>query len=288
MNMMYEYLLNGRESGFTVSTNAKYYVYLRDMPGRSWQETFEPLKNTVIFIEENNNFIFSREFAEYVLSSGNYFVFISRSPLKMLPYSIHEIYEIKTRKKQADVRQVFCDFQELYSNFPDVKNNRMSVVVTEDSNSGYEFYSALFEKNEVISAEGNSNIANVLKEQTAKNMFVIADVAAFGSMVEDCFEFVVHNLDKRISMWMPESFEYILLKAGIIQNNKIDAILDNPSEYIECKRYPSWERFFTEILICFSDEKYKYSKKHLNPYYVLPYNLEKVKKYLWEGLQIIL
>ena len=139
-------MLNGRESGFTVSTNAKYYVYLRDMPGRSWQETFEPLKNTVIFIEENNNFIFSREFAEYVLSSGNYFVFISRSPLKMLPYSIHEIYEIKTRKKQADVRQVFCDFQELYSNFPDVKNNRMSVVVTEDSNSGYEFYSALFEK----------------------------------------------------------------------------------------------------------------------------------------------
>ena len=64
-------------------------------------------------------------------------MFISRSPLKMLPYSIHEIYEIKTRKKQADVRQVFCDFQELYSNFPDV---------TEDSNSGYEFYSALFEK----------------------------------------------------------------------------------------------------------------------------------------------
>ena len=53
--MMYEYLLNGRESGFIVSTNAKYYVYLRDVPGRSWKEMFEPLKKTIIFVEENNN-----------------------------------------------------------------------------------------------------------------------------------------------------------------------------------------------------------------------------------------
>ncbi len=28
------------------------------------------------------------------MESGNYFVLVTRSPLKMLPYSIHEIYEI--------------------------------------------------------------------------------------------------------------------------------------------------------------------------------------------------
>ena len=230
LNMMYEYLLNGRESGFIVSTNAKYYVYLRDVPGRSWKEMFEPLKKTIIFVEENNNFIFSQEFAEYALASGNYFVFVSRAPLKMLPYSIHEIYEIKTRKKQADMRQVLCDFEELYSNFPNINNNKMSLVVTEDSNSGFTFYSALFEKSEVISAGGNSNIINVMKEQTTKDMFVIADGAAFGSMVEDCLEFAERNMDKRISMWMPESFEFILLRAGIVQNNMLNAILDNPCE----------------------------------------------------------
>ena len=52
------------------------------------------MKNTVIFIEENNDFVFSEEFAAFVRESGNYFVLVTRSPLKMLPYSIHEIYEI--------------------------------------------------------------------------------------------------------------------------------------------------------------------------------------------------
>lgn len=44
------------------------------------------------------------------------------------------------------MRQVLCDFEELYSNFPNINNNKMSLVVTEDSNSGFTFYSALFEK----------------------------------------------------------------------------------------------------------------------------------------------
>lgn len=47
--------------------------------------------NTVIFIEENNDFVFSEEFASFVRESGNYFVLVTRSPLKRLPYSIHEI-----------------------------------------------------------------------------------------------------------------------------------------------------------------------------------------------------
>lgn len=57
----------------------------------------------VIFIEENNHFIFGTEFAKFVKESGNYFVLISRSPLKTLPYSIHEIYEIVTEGKRTDI-----------------------------------------------------------------------------------------------------------------------------------------------------------------------------------------
>lgn len=33
--------------------------------------------NTVIFIEENNDFVFSEEFASFVRESGNYFVLVT-------------------------------------------------------------------------------------------------------------------------------------------------------------------------------------------------------------------
>ena len=90
-------------------------------------------------MKKNNNFIFSQEFAEFVKNSGNYFVLVNRSPLKMLPYSIHEIYEITTDKKRGDVRESYHQFGELYSNYPIAENNRMDLIVTEDSQAGHQF-----------------------------------------------------------------------------------------------------------------------------------------------------
>lgn len=53
LRILYEYLRIGRQSGYAVSTNASYYVYIRDEVGRDWKDALYPLKNTVIFIEEN-------------------------------------------------------------------------------------------------------------------------------------------------------------------------------------------------------------------------------------------
>ena len=66
---------------------------------------------------------------------------INRASFKMLPYSIHEIYEIITGKKHADVKESYHYFKELYNNYPVLENNRMDIVVTEDSNSGCQFFS---------------------------------------------------------------------------------------------------------------------------------------------------
>lgn len=46
---------------------------------------------------------------------------------------------------------------------------------------------------------------------------------------------------------MPESFEWVLLTAGVFKSKDLAKILENPSEYIECKDYASWERFFTAL-----------------------------------------
>ena len=50
LHMLYEYLRAGRESGYTVFTNADYFVYLRREVGREWKDALTVLKNTVIFI----------------------------------------------------------------------------------------------------------------------------------------------------------------------------------------------------------------------------------------------
>ena len=96
-----------------VITNANYFVYLRSDQSRNWLEVFEGLYDTIIFIEENNRFIYSVEFAEYVALSGNYFVIVSRNSIKTLPYSFQEIYKIESSKK--GLQQVYT-FKEVYSN----------------------------------------------------------------------------------------------------------------------------------------------------------------------------
>ena len=125
LRILYEYLRIGRQSGYAVSTNASYYVYIRDEVGRDWKDALYPLKNTVIFIEENNEFVFTKVFASYVKESGNYFVFVTRAPLKMLPYSIHEII---TDGKRTDIKESYHEFTPLYNFTNDIPVGQPAVL----------------------------------------------------------------------------------------------------------------------------------------------------------------
>ncbi len=290
LHMLYEYLRVGRESGYSVSADNDYYVYLRKEVGRTWQDILYPLENTIIFIEENNNFVFTKEFAEFVRTSGNYFVLVNRSPFKMLPYSIHEIYEIVTRKKHADVKESYHQLKELYSNYPISGNNKVDIVMTEDSNSGHQFFSHLFKYSRVISAGGNSKVLGEIQKQKAgEDVLVIVDGAAFGAMIEECLEYFATRDSQRISIWMPESFEYLILKSGMIQAKELSEILDSASDYVEAKEYESWERYFTWLLISLtSDKEYPYSKRRLAEYYMQDKNVQQMTEIFPEAIKIYL
>lgn len=277
LHMLYEYLRVGRESGYSVSTDANFYVYLRKEVGRNWQEVLFPLENTIIFIEENNDFVFSEEFAEFVKNSGNYFVLINRSPFKMLPYSIHEIYEIVTEGKKADVKESYHEFKELYGNYPILENNIFQNVMTEDSNSGFQFFSKVFNNSNIVSANGNGNIINEIKKLHNGDTLIVADGAAFGSIMEECIEYFTANTNRRISIWLPESFEFLLLKSGIVQFENLEEILENTYDYLDCKEYESWERYFAALLISLTkDMPYEYTKSVLNDYYTRENVVDKI------------
>lgn len=278
LRILYEYLRMGKQSGYAVSTNVSYYVYIRDEVGRDWKDALYPLKNTVIFIEENNEFVFTKEFASFVKKSGNYFVFVTRAPLKMLPYSIHEIYEIITDGKRTDIKESYHEFREIYSNYPIIENHKIQNIVTEDSNSGYQFWTHAFKNSHVTSSNGNGNLIKQVEELGPGDALVIADGAAFGSLMESCMSSFQVQTDRRISLWLPESFEYLILKSGVLKSEKITQILENISEYVECEKYESWESFFTELLVTLTAGGVeKYSKNVLNAYYLQDWIVDKIK-----------
>ena len=48
-------------------------------------------------------------------------------------------------------------------------------------------------------------------------------------------------------LYLPESFEWLILLSGVLESNEIEQILDEPYAYIESKEWFSWERFFTGL-----------------------------------------
>ena len=70
-------------------------------------------------------------------------------------------------------------------------------------------------------------------------------------------------------MYLPESFKWLILSAGVLKSSSVDKIIENPSEYVESKDYFSWERFFTAVLIEETKDTYlEYAKRKLNPAYL--------------------
>ncbi len=268
LSILYEYLRTGRQSGYSVTADCSFYVYLRNEPGRAWTDVLFPLHDTVIFIEENNPFIFSEEFAGYLKASGNYFVFVTRSPLKMLPYSIHEIYEIISTGKRAGTKEVCHEFRELYHNFPFTENGHTAVVVTEDSNSGFQFYANVLKEKQVASASGNSSIPQEIVTTPHNTMFIV-DGAAFGSLVEDCVQAAQTRSDIRIYIWMPESFEWLMLHASQISDAKTQDVLRHPWDYVDSAAFESYEQYFTHRLTEITkDTDHPYSKHTLHPWFL--------------------
>jgi len=217
--------------------------------------------------------------------TDNYYVIATRSSLFALPYSVKEIYGIRNRggNKYQGTKRLYSEFYQLYREGK-LEGSRLpkpELVIVEDRNSGYEFFSAVCEKKGIacISAEGKSNVYRVIREAKADTVLVITDGAAFGPEIERVLSL---SRIKNLVLFMPESFEWLILKSGLIQG--VDPILEKPYAYIESSQHFSWERFFTELLIDKTRDSYlAYQKKKLNPVYLQEREAEAIQKNVkWE------
>lgn len=102
----------GESSGIDVQCEKK----CRTLDELDWQLILPTLHDYIIFLDEDNLFIKSTEFARMAQESDNYFVIITRENLANLPYSVEEIYGIHSSGKYHDMKRVYNEFYHIYSN----------------------------------------------------------------------------------------------------------------------------------------------------------------------------
>lgn len=269
------------KSGITISCERP----CRVIEGDLWKEQLSYISNSILFIDEGASFVETEEFAVAARNSSNYFVIVTRENLEMLPISVEEVYGIRSSGKYGTLEPVYHEMYRLY----DVERSQDSSVtpnhiLVEDSNAGFEFFHDVAEKNDLscTSAHGKSNVFTCLADiDTDEETLVIADGAAFASQMNRIVHLVKRN--RKIHLYLPESFEWLLLSSGVIHDRQLQDILDDPVEHIDSSEYFSWERFFTALIIEKTKGSYlQYSKSKLNGNYLQKGIQDKIIAYMSE------
>ena len=125
---------------------------------------------------------------------------------------------------------------------------------------------------------GKSNVFHYLNKHKDEKILVLADGAAFGSEIDRVLQLIERR--KNVALYLPESFEWMILSAGILKNSQVENIVNNPAEFVESREYFSWERFFTALLTGQTqhDPVWAYSKRKLAKAYVSSKVMSAVKK----------
>lgn len=272
INMLRQAENLGESSGVDVLSN----VPCRILEGVSWKLILQNTAGTIFFIDEENAFINTEEFAAEVRGSDNYFVLITRENLYNLPYSVEEIYGLYASGRYQNTKKIYQQMYRIYSDIQELPI-KPELFIVEDSNSGYEFFKAVSDERnlECESAGGKSNIFSKIKNVKNREVCVIADGAAIGPEMNGLYE--ISHKKKNIHLYLPESFEWIVLKSGLIDDREIRKILETPELFIDSKKYFSWERFFTNLLIEKTKNSYlQYRKSAINKTYLYSKNKEKI------------
>jgi len=275
-SMIEEYGNLGKDSGVQIQCDKACVA----LSGKYWQETLENIHDSIVFVDEDSKFLKTKDFAKRIRNSNNYYVLITRENLPALPYSVEEVYGIHCSGRYMDTRQVYNLFYKIYS---ETNPGKLLVksLITEDSQAGFTFFSQVSKTRGICceSAGGKSNILGILQEKLLdkeqKETLVIADGAAFGPEMAHISQLLRENVN--IKLYLPESFEWLLLYADILNKPFIRKRLEEAENYIESEKYFTWERYFTDLLMEETkDSPYPYDKSNLKDFYLQDKIVQKV------------
>ena len=264
VDMIRTHMNDGESGPVTLNCDKSCYV----VEGNLWKGQLDNIQDSIVFIDEGNEFVKTKDFARAIQQTDNYYVIVTREGLPALPYSVEEVYGIRTSGKYGTLKRSYHSFYRIY---PDSTTEKIKPekILTEDSNSGYQFFDAVCAEHQMQcdTANGKSNVFSYLKVHKDEKILVIADGAAFGPEMDRVLQLV--QTRKNLALYLPESFEWLILSSGILKDAEIVQILRTPSNYIDSKKYFSWERYFTELLTEKTSRTYlNYTKKTLNEAYL--------------------
>lgn len=275
VEMLSAYENYGRKSGITIVCDKT----CRVLSGALWEAQLKDIQDAIVFVDEGSTFVSSLDFARAIQKTDNYYVLVTREDLSTLPYSVNAILELK--KTTSRFKRTYNKAYPIYDSLSasDVELGSVEKLLTEDVNSGYQLFTKIGEKYGIvcISAAGKDNIKQKIFPMKSEKVLVIADGAAFGPQMNDIYRLMQEDSTK-FSLYLPESLEWLLLKADLLGQPDILEILEHPADFIESGEFFSWERFFTNLLEQRTkDIPYmRYDKAKLPEFYLQEENLEKI------------
>lgn len=111
MRLLASYENNGVSSGITLLCDRHCGV----LDNVHWMQEIKENRQSILFADEDSSFLNTKEFAESVRGSDNYFVLITRESLPQLPYSITEIYgmRLNTNSKYHNAKRIYNELYQL-------------------------------------------------------------------------------------------------------------------------------------------------------------------------------
>ena len=125
-----------------------------------WEYKVEKYDSVVFFIDENNKFYKTKEFANSIKKADCYFVIITRDSMPEISYSVDAMYEIVGKKKHKLVKKY--DLKKINYWLPSIVKvfNKFDSFIVEDSESGFRLFESIANKlnKKCKSSNGNSNL----------------------------------------------------------------------------------------------------------------------------------
>ena len=108
--MVREYINNRESNSIELTCDKQCFA----VEGATWKGQLSVITDSIVFVDEGNAFVFSDEFSEAIQQTDNYYVIVSRESLPNLPYSVTEIYGIRTSGNYGGLRQNYNEFYRIY------------------------------------------------------------------------------------------------------------------------------------------------------------------------------
>ena len=208
VDMIQEYVNNPSGSSVTVQCDKACYV----IAGATWQGQLSVIRDGIVFVDEGNDFVHTTEFSSAIQQTDNYYVIVTREALANLPYSVEEVYGIRSSGRFGTLQQTYHEFYRIYSREALNEVVHPGMVLTEDSMAGFQFFQSVSEARNIAcqSAGGKSGIFMLTSRYDGRNgvLLVIADGAAFGPEMDRMSKLMASRDD--VILYLPESFEWLI------------------------------------------------------------------------------